>query len=273
MTPPPRLSIVIPCFNHGRYLDECLESILAQTFRDCEVLIADDGSTDDSPERIRAWSARCPDLIRPILHPVNRGVQVVLHDAFLQCRGADLTKVDADDYFIDTRKLEREMDLILAGQARNETVLAFSDIQLVRDDRAPICRNSDYAPLREGHLLAEILGRSCLIPRDFIMPRTAYFAVGGYNPDISLYEDWDLKIRLAEHYPFRYSGVIGTAYRQHGRGISSRPWSVHIEWLNKVFALHLPRAAAEDHEAIRAEFARFMADIHQRAAKKNSGGG
>jgi glycosyltransferase involved in cell wall biosynthesis len=265
MTATPLLSVIIPNFNNAAYLDECLGSVFEQTFRDFEVIVTDDASSDASPDRIRAWRLRHASAIRAIFHPVNRGVPTNLHQAIEQSRGAWLTTLDSDDYYTDPGKLEREMAVVRRREAAGKTAIAFSDTLLVRDDRTPICLNSSYAPLREGSILPDVLARSCLIPRDFIMPRSAYFAVGGYDPRVLLYDDWDLKIRLAERYPFHFSGGTGTAYRQHGRGIASRPPNDHIIWLNRVFENNLNRAEAAQHQEIRAGFGRFMADIARRA--------
>lgn len=267
----PLLSILVPNYNNARYLDECLESILSQTFRDFEVLVADDGSKDPSPEVIRSWEKRHPGIVRALLSPVNRGVPGNLHWAIGQSRGHFLTTLDADDYYSDSRKLEHEIRVVLKHQKQGEEVIAFSDILLVREDRTPLGLNSQWAPVREGFILHDLLARTCLVPRDFIMPRTAYFEIGGYNPEVLLYDDWDLKLRLSERYPFHYSGSIGTSYRQHGKGIASRPFADHLLWLSRVFEKNLKLAPPSGRDAIRAAFAPFMADITRRSAEAAQG--
>lgn len=271
MTTKPLLSIIVPNFNNAVYLDECLESILGQTFRDFEVLVADDGSKDHSPQLIRSWEKRHPDIVLGLLSPFNRGVQGNLHWAIGQSRGQFLTTLDADDYYSDSRKLEREIRVVLKHQKQGEDVIAFSDIALVNEDRTPIGLNSQWAPLREGRILPDLLARICLVPRDFIMPRAAYFEVGGYDPKVLLYEDWDLKLRLSERYPFYYSDSIGTAYRQHGKGISSRPWADHLLWLSRVFEKNLKLADPLSREKIREAFAPFIADITRRCTEAAQG--
>ncbi len=263
----PCLSIIVPNYNHALLLDECLDSIMGQTYRDFEILVADDGSNDGSQDVIFRWGERYPEFIRPCLSKVNLGVPGNIHRAIEQSRGRVLTTLDADDYYCDADKLRREMAVWDARVTAGQEGIVFSDIQLVRQDRSTICRNSDYAPIRDGNILPDVLSRSCLIPRDFIMSRQAYFSVGGYDPAVLLYDDWDLKIRLAERYPFWFSGGLGTAYRQHGHGIASRPWTDHLVWLERVFSNNLPRAAADLHPSIHADFERFMDDIRSRSRK------
>lgn len=269
----PLLSIIVPNFNNAGYLDECLESILGQTFRDFEVLVADDGSVDHSPALLRTWQEKHPGVVHALLSPVNRGVPGNIHWAIEQSRGLFLTTLDADDYYSDNRKLEREISVVMNHQKRGEEVIAFSDIALVQNDRSPSGLNSQWAPVREGFILPDLLSRTCLVPRDFIMPRTAYFEIGGYNPEVLLYDDWDLKIRLSERYPFYYSGGIGTSYRQHGKGIASRPWADHILWLSRVFEKNLKRADPARRDEIHSAFDRFIKDIKRRSAEEAHGKG
>jgi glycosyltransferase involved in cell wall biosynthesis len=252
------LSIIVANFNNAVFLDECLESVFAQTYREFEVVVVDDASTDASLELIRSWQVRHPDVVRVISNPANLGVARSRHLAIDASRGAWLTTLDSDDYYEHPQKLEREMALATTRLAAGETVMAFSDIALVRHDRTAMGLNSHRAPVREGLISAEILARSCLIPRDFVMPRSAYLAVGGYDVRIPIYEDWDLKIRLAERYPFCFSGVVGTAYRRHGHGLSSAPPDQHIAWLTWVFEQHIARVEPGRREAVRTGFSRFL---------------
>ena len=71
----PTVSICIPSYNHAPYLPAAIESALGQTYRDLEVVIVDDGSTDDSLEIARAYERREPERVRVLTHPghVNRG--------------------------------------------------------------------------------------------------------------------------------------------------------------------------------------------------------
>jgi hypothetical protein len=96
--------------------------------------------------------------------------------------------------------------------------------------------------LKEGWILEEIITRSCAIPRDFIMKKSQYLEVGGYDLSLPVYEDWDLKIRLASRYEFYYTGITGTAYRQHFKGLSSSPLKVHRKSLKRVFRKNIDLA-------------------------------
>ncbi len=92
---PDRISVVIPVYNCGPYLDVCLDSLEAQTLQNWEAILVDDGSTDDSPARCDAWAAREPRV--RVIHQPNRGVSAARNAGIEAAQGRYLAFVDADD--------------------------------------------------------------------------------------------------------------------------------------------------------------------------------
>jgi hypothetical protein len=101
----PLVSVVIPSFNHGKFIAECIQSVLNQTFQDWELIITDDGSSDRSVEIIKSF--RDP-RIRSFFFPENRGVHVAMANCFEQARGNYLAVLNSDDSFFP-RKLEVQL--------------------------------------------------------------------------------------------------------------------------------------------------------------------
>jgi glycosyltransferase involved in cell wall biosynthesis len=92
----PLISVVVPCYNYGRYLAECVQSICAQTVSDLEIIIVDDASTDDTPQ----VAAGVPDpRVRIVRHPVNRGLVGALTTGLSEARGRFIARIDADDRY------------------------------------------------------------------------------------------------------------------------------------------------------------------------------
>ena len=121
----PAVSVIVPVYNIGAYLDVCLESLLAQTFRDFEILLIDDGSTDDSPGRCRQW-AEADGRIR-FVRKANGGVSETRNLGIRLARGEYLAFVDPDDW-VDPTYLEK-----LLGAAR-EAGADFAECDLWRVD-------------------------------------------------------------------------------------------------------------------------------------------
>ncbi len=232
----PLLSVIVPNYNNACYLNDCINSILPQTYTDYEIIISDDHSTDSSVAIIEDYVAKYPQIIRAIYHKKNNGVSFNRHSAILEARGVYITTLDSDDYYYDQYKLEKEMQLVLDWKRKhNRDVCSFSNAILVNSDRTTIRLRGTPERIKEGYLLNDLMGRSCEIPINYIVARDIYHKAGGFAFDIPIYEDWDLKIRIASICPFYYSGVTGTAYRKHGQGLSSASLLEHIQWLKVVF--------------------------------------
>src|SRR5437868_6123302 len=108
-----KVSITIPSYNHVRFLPATLESILAQTYKNFEVVIVDDGSRDGSLQVAQEYAARQPGLIRVLTHPghENRGVSAAVNLAFENISGEYWMGIPSDDTMYPD-KLERQVEFL-----------------------------------------------------------------------------------------------------------------------------------------------------------------
>ncbi|MCX6579493.1 MAG: glycosyltransferase family A protein [Candidatus Aminicenantes bacterium] len=253
------LSVIAANYNNERYIRECLESILTQDYQDLEIFVHDDCSLDASPGIMREYEKKYPGKIKTMFNPVNQGVALTRHKAILEANGEYITTLDSDDYYSDPQKLQKEMALVLHHKEKTgREVIAFSNIVMVKDDKTPIKTWGNQENIKEGLILDPIMSRSCMIPRDFVMRKEVYFQAGGYDARIPIYEDWDLKIRLAAEYEFYYTGINGTAYRRHGTGLSASPIPEHIQWLEFIFKKNIHLAPETKKNEICARFNEFI---------------
>jgi len=258
----PTLSVIVANYNNEGYIRDCLDSVLSQTYKDLEILVCDDCSSDGSLAILHEYEKQHPSIIKVMANASNQGVAQTRHLAILQATGEYLTTLDSDDYYDDVLKLQREMALVLSYKKyTGKDVIGFSSIILVNGDKSLIRVCGDSNNNKEGNILAEIMARSCMIPRDFIVKRECYFEVGGFDSDIPIYEDWDLKIRLASKCDFYFSGVGGTAYRQHEEGLSAVHVSEHIKWMQRVFEKNIGLLRNDDQSRAREQFNQFIAKM------------
>jgi teichuronic acid biosynthesis glycosyltransferase TuaG len=263
----PLVSVIVPNYNNGLWIHDCLNSILEQTYKNLEIIVADDCSTDDSPYILREYEKNYPNIVRCIYHNKNSGVSYNRHSAILLSKGEYITTLDADDYYTEKTKLEKEMELTLYYKRKyNKDIISYSNIVIERTDKTKIVQGNDKNIL-EGYILNQILSRNCMIPRDFIFSKSSYFNVGGYNKKLPIYEDWDLKIRIAATYEFYYTGITGTAYRQHGNGLSKTKAPRHIKYLKKVFKNNIGLVPKARRPEVEAEFINFIAKMRKRYIK------
>lgn len=109
----PRVSVISIFYNASAYLAEALDSVLAQSFQDFELLLVDDGSTDMSSKIAKDYSARDPERIRYLQHPgnTNRGMSAARNLGLSEARGEFVAFIDADDRWA-AEKLGEQVDLL-----------------------------------------------------------------------------------------------------------------------------------------------------------------
>lgn len=111
----PTITVVIPCFNHGKFLQESVESIIGQTYRNLEIVIVNDGSTDETDEVAQRMCRKDP-RVRYINLPSNKGKWFCLNAAIEQCNGLIITCQDADDIALPQR-IERQFQAMRATES------------------------------------------------------------------------------------------------------------------------------------------------------------
>jgi glycosyltransferase involved in cell wall biosynthesis len=260
----PSLSVIIANYNNQKYIAECLDSVLNQTYRDLEILVVDDCSTDVSPDIIHAYASKHPGRIKTIYQNSNRGVSYSRNAAIVASTGKYITTLDSDDYYFNPEKLQNEMALIERhAKLHSKDICAFSNTVLVDADNTFLQESTTADLLREGDILEPIITRSCAIPRDFIMPRSAYFAVGGFDLSLNLYEDWDLKIRIASKYAFYYTGTYGTAYRRHNKGLSSAPLPEHVTAMEIIFSKNIHMISEKSQSKLKIQFEEYLQSLRR----------
>lgn len=211
------LSVVIPNYNNERYLPECIDSVLAQTYPIEEIVIYDDVSTDNSRELLKQYEQKYPDKIRLILAEQNHGVSTARDIAIRSCHSDYVTTLDADDYYYDNDKLKREMDCV---NKADKVSCAFSQTVLV-DEQGKVCGNMEMQDLQRDFRFRTVTQSiGIYVARDIVMPLKEYIEVGGFVRDMKLFEDWDLSLKLLSKCDFYFSGGYGTAYRQKNTGLS-----------------------------------------------------
>ena len=205
----PLVSVVMPVFNAGRYLRAALDSVLAQTFGDFELVAVDDGSTDDSPAILREYQAR-DDRIR-IVSRANTGIVGALNDGVGASRGQLIARMDADDIAMPER-FERQVAFL---RDNPDYVLVGSQVLLIDPDGAPLCPKRDTEYTHEKIDWAHLHHRWPLVHPSVIIRRSALEAVGGYRAKYQWLEDLDLFLRLAEVGKLASLPAVLLQYRLH----------------------------------------------------------
>ncbi|MGC5007179.1 glycosyltransferase family 2 protein [Streptomyces sp. DT203] len=185
----PVVSVVIPCHDYARYLPEAVSSVLAQTFRDWELVIVDDGSTDNTVEVAQALIARHPDRRIRLVQQSNAGVSAARNTGIEASTGRYILPLDADDVIAATM-LEKTVGVLDSDPG---IAIASTDVFTFTDDDLPPQAMPLPAYSREL-LLQRLIMFYCSLYR-----RAAWQTVGGYNESMRAGEDWDFWIGCVEH--------------------------------------------------------------------------
>jgi glycosyltransferase involved in cell wall biosynthesis len=209
------VSVIIPAYNHARYLGEAIESALAQSHSPLEVIVVDDGSTDETAEVL----TRFGDRIRT-LRQRNRGPSAARNAGIAAARGDYLAFLDADDLWLP-RKLERQLARFAADSSLGFVHCAFETFGPATDPSVRSPHGRIFQGM-EGWIATEILR----LDRDVVaggctlmVPRAVAEETGGFDPDLLAAEDWDWSYRIATRYRVGFVAEILVRYRQHGGGI------------------------------------------------------
>ncbi|POX53274.1 glycosyltransferase family 2 protein [Streptomyces sp. Ru72] len=181
--------MVIPCHDYARYLPDAVSSVVAQTFRDWELVIVDDGSTDDTAEVAKGLIARHPDRRIRLLRQANAGVSAARNTGIEAAAGRYILPLDADDVIAPTM-LEKTV-AVLDGDPG--IAIASTDVFTFTDDDLPPQAVPLPAYSREL-MLQRLIMFYCSLYR-----REAWQAVGGYDESMRAGEDWDFWIGCVEH--------------------------------------------------------------------------
>ena len=203
----PKVSVVVPTRNHARFLVAAVESVLSQTVRPTEVIVVDDGSTDNTLEALRQYAGRIC-----VISQENRGVAAARNVGASVASGEILAFLDADDLWLAS-KLERQLSrfakepdlgLVHCGV---EEVDGEGRLLKMRLDGMEGWVSREMLLFRRGVILG---GGSGIAIR-----RAVFRDVGGFDDSLSTSADWDFCYRIARRYPIGFVAEALVRYRVH----------------------------------------------------------
>ncbi len=205
----PLISVYITNYNYGKYIKKAIESVLNQTLQDFELIIIDDGSTDNSKEIIESYTQH-PKV--QIVYQKNKGLNVTNNVALKLAVGKYIVRLDADDYFhkdaleVMSRKLESDDNL----------GLVFPDYYLVDEDGNILHTERRHAFDEEVTLLDMPAHGACtMIRKKFLQ------TLGGYDEEFRCQDGYDLWVRFTAKYKVTNINQVLFSYRRHGENLTT----------------------------------------------------
>lgn len=229
----PLVSIVALCYNHARFLEEALESILAQTYPNVEVILVDDASTDGSAAILRRYAAAHPHWQLHLL-PKNGGNCRAFNHGLRQAHGEFVVDFATDDVLLPSRLSQQVAQFALVGPRCG---MVYSDAELIdeasRHVRYHFRRDArgQLQPLpASGLVFADVLARYFISTPTMLMRRTTLEELGGYDETLA-YEDFDFWVRASRNWEFHLLPEVTTRKRLHPQSMSRKGYRPHDPYL------------------------------------------
>ncbi|MBP8297655.1 MAG: glycosyltransferase, partial [Burkholderiales bacterium] len=255
--PAPRVSVVMPAYNHERYIEAALASVRAQTLGEVELIVVDDGSTDGTLALARAFAAAAPRTTT-VIAQANAGAPAAINRGIAAARGEFIAILNSDDAYEPARleRLVRRLD-------ETGALLAFSDVTFIDRDGRPADEQMPYVQGLRRHLarlaaqpypeLDIIVVNGAISSGNFVFRRELIERIGGFRA-LDAVHDWDFLLAASDAGRIAFVPERLYRYRLHDANTFSR------STLKSLFE-------------IEAAFGRFFADIDHHPLRSHPDGG
>jgi len=234
-----KVSVIITSYNQSSYLVQAIESVLNQTVKAHEIIVADDCSTDDSREVIRGYESKYPGIVKGVFQQKNVGIPRNRNSALEKVTGDYVAILDGDDIF-RSNKIEKELHSI---QQSPGTHVIYSNIMIVDSNGTPIeIRDKEAQP--SGYVFDYVAKGKFGLLRSMLIDFSLLKKVGFLDERFPKYDGYELTLRLAKESPFYYISEPLVDYRVHAES-DSRKLSVeqHLRDLRGIYQKMQPLIA------------------------------
>ena len=236
------ISVYITSYNKENYLEQAIESVLAQSLQSQDIVIVDDASSDSSRDIIDAYKSRYPHRINAIFNEQNLGISKTRNIALEQCKGDIVTFLDGDDFFYPN-KLELEYKQLIKSQ---NTQVVYSNFNYLNESGKI---TGSFAKETEdpatGDIFINTYTRNYNVQSgsNYIYEmfyKNCAFEIGLYDTNIKIWEDWDFRIRMSKIFRYGYCSKINSVYRQLPDSLHTSHFETHYHEQIKIYNKNKP---------------------------------
>jgi len=209
----PTVSVIMPAYNGERFIREALDSVLAQTFKDFEIIVVNDGSTDGTLAILKEYKRKHPKKFR-YFSQKNAGISAARNCAIGTACSDLIAFIDHDDLW-SPDKLARQVPLF-----KGDVGLVYSNANII-DSRGKIAKlEVSYSRFCRGNIFHKLLRGNFIPMSSVIVSKVALDDVSWFNPEYKMSEEYDLWLRIARKYSADYVPAALASYRLHGGNMS-----------------------------------------------------
>ena len=234
----PAISVIIPTYNRASYICAAIDSVLAQTFNDYEIIVVDDGSTDDTLERLAVYK----DQRIKVKHQKNLGQGFARNTGLSVASGEYIAFLDSDDVWMPGKLDLQYGQLVQSKNCYWSYTNAFA-FQYSTDNK--LYRINERMRLHFGSIPSELIKRNFITTSTVMVKKVCFDSVGIFA-NFAKAEDWEVWLRLASKFDVCVSSEALVGYRIHEKMVTKgkTPYSIHVSHLKVLdraihFAPHL----------------------------------
>jgi glycosyltransferase involved in cell wall biosynthesis len=241
----PKVSVIVPSYNYGRFLEECIRSVWAQVGVSLECIVVDDGSSDDSVAIARRLAAIAP-VPTQVVALEHAGIVGALNAGLALCRGEFVSVLAADDRF----RADKSLLQMQALERQPQATLVHCGYRTIDAHGLELSgSNTDSRPAAQGHCLTPLLLGTAAMQTGYMLRRSFLQSIGGFDPGYP-HDDWPLYLKAAHHGPIAWVDAPLVDRRIHGQNWSStrfgRPEDVFTHAAVQLIEAYAPDRATRD---------------------------
>lgn len=226
-----QISIILPTYNGEKFIKEAIESVLNQTFKDWELIIINDGSTDKTPEILNQYQFK--DKRIKVIHQKNMGLVKSLNKGIKITRGKYVARLDDDDIWDDSKKLEKQFKFC---EKNPQYVLVGGGVIVIDETGKELFRY--LKPQTDEEIRKIILFKCPFAHSSILFRKDEAEKIGFYREDLRFTEDWEFWMRLGKLGKFYNFPEYFIKYRAHQGNVMSKYGSLQILEGIKIIRFH-----------------------------------
>lgn len=219
----PKISIIMPVYNVERYLAQAIDSVLQQTLDDFELLIINDGSSDETDKIVNKYLT-IDNRIVYIKNKQNHGLIDCLNLGLQRSKGMYIARLDGDDFWLDKNKLRRQLDFLVE----------YPDYGLIGTYAQAVSSMGETLfqlkfPITDQGIRKHILVKNCFVHSSVLFRKDIAISSGSYRPEEKFVEDYGLWLRIGRKYKYYNLPDVMVGYRIQFAGESIKNNIVQIK--------------------------------------------
>lgn len=225
----PLVSVRIPAYNHEQYIQEAINSVINQTYKNIELIIINDGSPDKTDEKIMELYDKCKDRFERFeyISRENRGLVKTINELNQLSKGYYITGLASDDFYAPT-KIEKQVEAL---EKKHEYAMCYGNMTRV-DNNSNILGRVTTKYNKSGYIFNDLLFRNFISAPTVMIKKSVLEEVGGYESKYKI-EDHPMWLKISKKYKILYLDEDLVYYRDHDSNMSKNS-EFMIEEMEKI---------------------------------------